>query len=96
MIRIVDILVRAALLFWAVCLAAAAFSTMPIYSVGEAVACFRFPLFAMAVTFWLGRDRRLVKAMLVSIGLVAFLMGGIIIAELVLAGLLVDACLAVW
>ena len=78
--------VRAAFLFWAVCLAAAAFSTMPIYSVGEAVAWFRFPLFAMAVTFWLGRDRRLVKAMLVSIGLGMLVMGGINIAELVLVG----------
>ena len=29
------------------------------YSLGEALAWFRFPLFAMATAFWLGRDRRL-------------------------------------
>ena len=78
--------VRAALLFWAVCLVAAAFSTMPIYSVGEAAAWFRFPLFAMAVTFWLGRDRRVVNAMLVSIGLGMLVMGGINVAEMALVG----------
>ena len=44
-------------------------SPLPASSAGEALAWFRFPLFAMAVTFWLGRDRRLINAMLLSVGL---------------------------
>ena len=44
--------VKAAFLFWAVCLLAAAFSVMPAYSIGETAAWFRFPLFAMATAFW--------------------------------------------
>jgi len=78
--------VKATFIFWAACLLAAAMSSMPIYSLGEAAAWFRFPLFAMAVTFWLGRDRRLVNAMLVSIGLGMLVMGGINIAEMILIG----------
>ena len=61
-------------------------STMPIYSVGEAAAWFRFPLFAFAVTFWLGRDRRLLKAMLFSIGLGMLFMGSINVFEMTLVG----------
>ena len=43
-------------------------SSLPAYSLGEIFVWFRFPLFAMAVAFWLGRDRRLVNAMLLSVG----------------------------
>ena len=49
--------VRAAFLFWSVCLVAAAASPLPAYSLGETFVWFRFPLFAMAVAFWLGRDK---------------------------------------
>ena len=60
--------VRFAFLFWAACLLAAAVSPLPAYSIGETIVWFRFPLFAMAITFWIGRDKRLLYAMLVSIG----------------------------
>ena len=56
--------VRAAFVFWAMCLLSAAFSTDPVYALGEATGWIRFPLFAMATTFWLGRDKRLLYAML--------------------------------
>ena len=56
-----------------------------------------FSFFAMAVAFWLGRDRRLVKAMLVSIGLGMLVMGGINVVELVLVGQVGGrSVLAVW
>ena len=44
--------VRAAFVFWAVCLFSAAFSTAPGYALGEAAGWIRFPLFAMASAFW--------------------------------------------
>ena len=78
--------VRLAFLFWAVCLVSAALSPMPAYSIGEAVVWFRFPLFAMAVVFWLGRDRRLVYAMLLSIGCGMVIMSGILAAEMMIVG----------
>ena len=58
---------------------------MPAYSIGEAVVWFRFPLFAMAVVFWLGRDRRLVY-MLLSIGCGMVIMSGILAAEMMIVG----------
>lgn len=78
--------VRAAFLFWAVCLVAAAASPLPAYSLGETVVWFRFPLFAMAVVFWLGRDRRFVYAMLASISAGMLVMCAINAAEMVLLG----------
>ena len=56
--------VRAAFIFWIVCLLSASLSSTPNYSLGEAISWFRFPLFAMATAFWLGRDKRLLYAML--------------------------------
>lgn len=78
--------VRLAFLFWAACLASAALSPLPAYSFGETIAWFRFPLFSMAVVFWLGRDKRLVHAMLLSIGCGMVLMSGILFAEIVIIG----------
>ena len=78
--------VRCAFLFWAACLLAAAVSSLPAYSIGETVVWFRFPLFAMAVAFWLGRDKRLLYAMLVSIGAGMLAMCCIIAAEMILIG----------
>ena len=57
-----------AFLFWAACLVSAALSPLPVYSLGGTFVWFHFPLFATAVAFWLGEDRRLVHAMLLSIG----------------------------
>ncbi len=78
--------VRLAFLFWAACLVSAALSPLPAYSLGEAFVWFRFPLFAMAVAFWLGRDRRLVHAMLLSIGIGMLIMCLILAAEISIVG----------
>ena len=78
--------VRAAILFWGVCLLSAALSPLPAYSLGETFAWFRFPLFAMASVFWLGTDRRMVYAMLISMALGMLCMCGILLAEIVIVG----------
>jgi hypothetical protein len=49
---------------------------------GEAVAWFRFPLFAMATAFWLACDRRLLYAMLLSTAIGLVVMCGILTAEI--------------
>ena len=78
--------VRLAFLFWLVCLVSAALSPLPAYSLGETFVWFRFPLFAMAVTFWLGKDRRLVNAMLLSVGVGMIIMCLILVAEISFVG----------
>ena len=78
--------VRLAFLFWAACLLSAFLSPLPAYSVGEAFVWFRFPLFAMAVAFWLGRDKRMINAMLLSIGLGMVAMCVILAAEILIVG----------
>ena len=78
--------VRATFLFWGVCLLAAALSSLPIYSLGEAFAWFRFPLFAMATAFWLGRDRRLLYLMILSTGIGMVVMCSILTAEIFIVG----------
>ena len=79
--------VRLAFLFWTVCLVSAASSSLPAYSLGEIFVWFRFPLFAMAVAFWLGRDRRLVNAMLLSVGVGMLTMCLILASEVFIVGL---------
>ena len=78
--------VRAAFLFWGVCLLSAALSSLPTYSFGEAFAWFRFPLFAMATAFWLGNDRRLLYLMILSTGIGMVAMCGILTAEILFVG----------
>ena len=78
--------VKAAFLFWFACLLSAATSTMPAYSIGETVAWFRFPLFAMATAFWLGRDTRLLYLMILSTGVGMVVMCGILTAEVLIVG----------
>ena len=78
--------VRAAFIFWFVCLLSASLSIVPIYALGEAMSWFRFPLFAMATAFWLGRDKRLVYAMLLSVGIGMMMMTGILTAEMLIEG----------
>ena len=78
--------VSAAFMFWVWCIVASAISSDPVYSVGEAVAWFRFPLFAMATAFWLARDRRLLHAMLLSTALGLMVMCGILTAEILIEG----------
>ena len=78
--------VRATFLFWGACLLSAALSSLPIYSLGEAFAWFRFPLFAMATAFWLGRDRRLLYFMILTTGVGLVAMCGILTAEILIVG----------
>ena len=78
--------VRAAFLFWAVCFVAATSSSLPLYSIGETAAWFRFPLFAMATAFWLGRDPRLLYLMILSTGVGLVMMCGILTAEVIIVG----------
>ena len=79
--------VRLAFLFWAACLLSAALSPLSAYSLGETFAWFRFPLFAMAVAFWLGRDRRMIHAMFLSLGAGMMMMCLILAAEISIVGL---------
>jgi len=72
--------------FLAVCVLSSAFSVIPFYTFGEAVAWFRFPLFAMATVFWLGTDKRLLYAMLVSTAIGMLIMMGILTAEMLIEG----------
>src|SRR6056300_883300 len=78
--------VRASFLFLAVCIVSSALSVMPAYAFSEGLAWFRFPLFAMATVFWLGTDKRLLYAMLVSTALGMMLMTGILTAEMIIEG----------
>ena len=78
--------VRAAFIFWFVCLLSASLSSAPTYALGEAMSWFRFPLFAMATVFWLGRDKRLIYAMLLSTGIGMMMMTGILTAEMLIEG----------
>ena len=78
--------VRAGFAFWFWCIFAGAVSDFPAYSVGEAVAWFRFPMFAMATAFWLAKDKRLLYAMLVSTGIGLVVMCGILMAEILIVG----------
>lgn len=78
--------VRAGFAFWIWCMIASAMSHDPVYAIGETLAWFRFPLFAMATTFWLARDKRLLYAMLVSTGIALILMCGILTAEILIVG----------
>ena len=76
--------VRAAFMFWAVCLLSAGLSTAPGYALGEALSWFRFPLFAMATVFWLGKDKRLIYLMLLSTAVGMMIMTGILTLEILI------------
>ena len=78
--------VKACFLFLAVCMLSSAMSAIPYYAFSEGLAWFRFPLFAMATAFWLGTDKRLLYAMLVSTALGMLSMAGILTAEMIIEG----------
>ena len=78
--------VRLAFVFLLICLISALFSSDPLYSLGEAVAWFRFPLFAIATVFWLARDARFLYAMLFATAVGIIVMCGILAAEVVIVG----------
>ena len=78
--------VKACFVFLLVCMLSSFLSVIPSYAASEALAWFRFPLFAMATAFWLGVDKRLLYAMLVSTALGMLSMTGILTAELIIEG----------
>ena len=51
---------------------------------GEAFAWIRFPIFAMAIVFWLGRDSRLIYGILLSVGVGMAVMCLILTAEVLI------------
>ena len=78
--------VKLVFVFWGICILSASISPNPSYSLGEAVIWIRFPLFAMASAFWLARDRRLLRLMLISTAFGLLLMCGILAAEIATEG----------
>jgi O-antigen ligase len=78
--------VKSIFIFWGICLLSAMLSLDPSYAISEAFIWIRFPLFAMATTFWLGADKRLLFLMLFSTASALLLMCGILAAELAIDG----------
>ena len=78
--------VRAAFAFWAVTIISALLSADPAYAVGEALVWFRFPLFAMAAVFWLGTDKRMIYAMMLTTLFGLLIMCSILTAEIFIEG----------
>ena len=78
--------VKSCLAFWFVMLISGLLSIMPAYSFGEAFVWIRFPLFAMATTFWLGADKRLLYMMGISTFAGLLVMCGILTAEIAIEG----------
>lgn len=75
--------VRATFAFWLVCFFSAFLSLNSVYAFGEAFVWIRFPLFAMAVVFWLAQDKRIFYLMLLSTTLGFLIMCGILTAEII-------------
>ena len=75
--------VKSVIAFWLICIISALSSELVRYSLGEALIWVRFPIFAFACCFWLGKDRRALNAMYLSVGLAMLVMGVILIAEFI-------------
>ncbi len=78
--------VKFTFLFWAVCIISALLSELPLYSLGEAIAWFRFPLFAFASCFYFCKSKETFYAMAIAIFTGLILMTGILIAEILIVG----------
>ncbi len=78
--------VRACFVFLAACVFSSLNSELASYALTESVAWFRFPLFAMATVFWLGKDKRLLYGMLLSTALGMIIMTCILSAEFLIVG----------
>ena len=78
--------VKTCFAFWFVMLLSGALSSMPLYSLGEAFVWIRFPMFAMATMYWLGRDKTLLYLMALSTLLGLLSMCGILTAEILIEG----------
>ena len=66
--------VRSTGLFWVVALLVSGLSDKPLYSLGEAIAWIRFPLYAAACMFWLGTNRARLNMMFGTMGLATAIM----------------------
>ena len=73
-------------LFFLICVFSSILSDLPFYSLGETIAWSRFPIFAMAVYFWIGRDEKLLTLMLISICMGVLSMVLILFSEYLLVG----------
>jgi hypothetical protein len=78
--------VKATFGFWGVCLLSSATSSLPVYSLGEAFIWIRFPIFAMASIYWLGKDKNLLYAMLISTAIAMMIMTTILLVEYFIEG----------
>ena len=78
--------VRFGFLFWFVCISPERCLLCPSILWARLLLGSGVPLFAMAVVFWLGRDRRLVYGMILSIGVAMMVMSVILAAELLIVG----------
>ena len=78
--------VRVSIVFLGMCLVSAMASDLVSYSVTETLIWFRFPIFAMAVCFWLGVTHTRIMVMLVMIGAGMVIMDGILFAEMIVIG----------
>ena len=78
--------VKAGFAFWFWCILTGLPSDHAIYSMSEAFVWFRFPLFAMATAFWLGQDKRLLYAMLMSTAFGLLIICFILTAEYLIVG----------
>ena len=78
--------VKCTFLFWGVCIVSALLSELPLYSLGEAIAWFRFPLFAFASCFYFCKSKEIFYAMAISIFTGMLFMTGILIAEILVVG----------
>lgn len=78
--------VKAIFFFWGVCLLSAVLSPSRAYALGESLVWIRFPVFAIASTFWFGRCKNLLNLMLLSTFFAVMLMCGILILEIIVEG----------
>ena len=78
--------VRFGLLFLSMAGLAGLLSSMPQTALAEALLWARFPLFAIASAFWLGRDIRVLKMMFALTGIAVMVMCAISTTELFLVG----------
>ena len=85
---------RAAFIFWFVCLVSA-LPSAPNYSVGEAMSYSDFH-YLLWLRLWLGRDNRLLYATFLSTGVGMMLMTGILTAEMLIEGQRGATDMALW
>ena len=71
-------------LFWIVSLTSALLSPMPIFTFGEGFFWIRFPLYAVCVQYWIGKERSTRIIMLYILFLCILMMSGILLAEYII------------